>query len=179
VIVRRAALAVLASVMLVALPCRSALAEFSAKNGQVLGRTLGFVGDGMTGTAIVGVVFTQGDLASQRDADLIQAVIGDGLAAGRVRLWARLVATDQLATVTGLNALYVPSGFSGRMDPVSGTAQRLHIPTLSADLACVQSDTCVVGFSSEPTVQIVIDRAAAERAGVHFVQAFRMLVKEK
>jgi hypothetical protein len=37
----------------------------------------------------------------------------------------------------------------------------------------------VVGFSSEPTVQITIDRAAAERSGVRFLQAFRMLVREK
>ncbi len=65
------------------------------------------------------------------------------------------------------------------MNAVSGTALRLHIPTVSIDMACVQSGNCVVGFSSEPTVKIVIDHAAAERAGMHFLQAFRMLVKER
>ena len=94
-------------------------------------------------------------------------------------LQARLVPIDQLGTVSGLDALYVTAGLEGRMSPVAGTAQRLHIPTLSADPAYLRSGECVVGFSSAPTVQIVIVRAAADRAGVRFVQAFRMLVKEQ
>ena len=65
------------------------------------------------------------------------------------------------------------------MDRIAMAAQRLHVPTISADLDCVQSRGCVVGFITEPTVQILIDTTAAERAGVHFTQAFRMLVREK
>jgi hypothetical protein len=154
-------------------------ADFSPKDGQVLGRTLGFVGDGITGPAVVGIVFAPADPASRREAELIQAVIGDDLPAGRVRLRVRLVPTGQLAEVNGIQALYVTAGLAGSMDLVFGAAQRLHVPTISADIGCVQSNACVVGFSSEPTVQIVIDRGAAERTGVRFVQAFRMLVREK
>jgi hypothetical protein len=65
------------------------------------------------------------------------------------------------------------------METIGGAPQRLHVPTISANLACVQSQGCVIGYSTEPTVQIIIDKEQAERAGVHFMQAFRMLVREK
>ncbi len=127
---KRLALTVAGLVALVA-ASSTAMAQFSPKDGQVLGRTLGFVGEGTIGIMVVGVVVSATDPASQRDAEAIRAVIG------------------------------------------------MDLPTISADLTCVQSRGCVVGFSTEPTVQIVIDTAAATRTGVHFTQAFRMLVRER
>ena len=158
---------------------RAAGAEFSPKDGQVLGRTLGFVGDGMSGVAVVGIVFAPTVPASRHEAELILAVIGDDMPAGRVELRGRLVPLGQLSDVTGIQALYVTERLAGSMDLVFGAAERLHVPTISADIGCVQSGACVVGFSSEPTVQIIIDRGAAERTGVRFQRAFRMLVREK
>jgi hypothetical protein len=169
----------LASLASMAASVPSPGAAFTAKDGQVLGRTLGYVGDGMTGVTIVGIVFAPANPASQRDAEAVLAVIGGDLAAGRVRLQARLIPLDQLTAVTGIAALYVTAGLEANMVPIVDAAQRLRVPTISADLACVQSGGCVVGFSTEPTVQILIDKAAAERTGVRFMQAFRMLVREK
>lgn len=173
------ALASLAAAFLVLPAPPAAGAEFSPKDGQILGRTLGFLGDGMSGPAVVGVVFSPADPTSRREAELIQAVIGEDMPTGRVRLRSRLVPVGQVSDVSGIQALYVTGGLAASMDAVSAAAQRLHVPTISADIGCVQAGACVVGFSSEPTVQIMIDRGAAERSGVHFVQAFRMLVREK
>ena len=157
----------------------AARAQFSAKDAQILGRTLGYTGEGMTGVAVVGIVFAFGGADSRLEADLVRAVIGDRLAAGRIRLQARLVPVDQLATVTGLNALYLAPGLNGSAEAIFTAAQRLRLPTISAGLACVESGLCVVGYTSEPTVQILINQAAAEKIGVHFLQAFRMLVREQ
>jgi hypothetical protein len=173
------ALAATAAFIAASATSQAALAEFSAKDGQVLGRTLGFVGDGTTGVVVVGVVVAPGNAASQRDADVIRTVIGDDLPTGRVRLQVRLITLDQLATASNVAALYVTAGLADKMETISSTARRLHVPTISAELVCVQSEGCVVGFSTEPTVQILIDSAAAERTGVRFMQAFRMLVREK
>jgi hypothetical protein len=172
-------LARLATAALIAALSPAARAEFNAKDAQVLGRTLGYVGDGMTGIAVVGVVFEPANRSSQREADLIRAVIGDGLATGRIWLHARLIPVEQLAGVTGLNALYLTSGLAESTEAIFGAARRLRAPTISADLVCVEAGRCVVGFSSEPTVQILLNRGAAERVGVYFLQAFRMLVREK
>jgi len=172
-------LACLAAASLVTASSRADGGEFSPKDGQVLGRTLGFVGDGMSGIAVVGIVFAPTNPASRQEAELILAVIGDDMPAGRVQLRGRLVPLGQLSDVIGIQALYVTEGLAGSMDLVFGAAQRLHVPTISADIGCVQSGACVVGFSSEPTVQIIIDRGAAERTGARFQRAFRMLVREK
>ncbi len=176
---RRRAVVWLVAVALVGTSSLRARAEFSAKDGQILGRTLGYVGEGITGDVIVGIVFAAGNRASQQEADVIRTVIGDGLATGRVRLRVRLVPVEQLAGATGLNALYLTSGVAENTDAIFTAARRLQAPIISTDLACVESGRCVVGFSSEPTVQILINQGAAERAGVHFLQAFRMLVREK
>jgi len=153
-------------------------AEFTGKDAQVLGRTLSYVGDGMAGVVVVGIVLAPGSPASQQDAELVRAVIGEGFSAGRVKLETRLLLVDQLSSVSGVNALYVTLGSAG-YPSVMLAAQRLHVPTVSADMACVERAACVVGFTSEPTVQIVISRAAADRTGVRFTQAFRMLVTER
>ena len=55
---------------------------------------------------------------------------------------------------------------------------RLHVPTISTEMACVRTAHCIVGFSSQPSVEIVLNRDAANHAGVRFIQAFRMLVRE-
>ena len=166
------------SVWLLAIPPQASGAEFTAKDAQVLGRTLGYVGDGRTGNALVGIVGSPGGPAAQDGVERVLAVIGQGLAAGRVTLQARLLPIDQLAVASGMDALFVTSESLGRPE-VMRAAERLRIPVVSTDLACAEKAQCTVGFTSEPTVQIVISRSAADRTGVRFTQAFRMLVPER
>jgi hypothetical protein len=169
----------LAACVVISATAGPAVAEFSAKDGQVLGRTLRFIGDGTRDVAVIGVIVAPDTIASQRDADAIKGVIGDALTTGRVRLQMRLIAVDQLATASDVAALYVTAGLDSKMEAIGKAAQHLHVPTISADMVCVESGGCVVGFSSEPTVRIVIDRGQADRLGVHFKPAFRLLVREK
>ena len=173
----RAVVAAWVAVFLVT-PSWAARTEFSVKDAQILGRTMGFVGDGRTGVAVIGVVFSQDSPASRRETDAIRTVIGDQLSTGRVVLRLRLVPLEQLPTISGIDALFVTSGLAMNT-AVLAAAQRLRVPTVSTDMSCVEAANCIVGFSSTPTVQIVIDRGAADRAGVRFVEAFRMLVREK
>ncbi len=169
----------LAAVGLAIVSVPAASAQFNLKDGQILGRTIGYTGDGLSGIAVVGVVFVPSDPASRQEAEQIQAVVGDGLATGRVRLQVQLLPVTQLTGASGLSGLYLTSGLDSSMDAVFGAARRLRVPTISASLACVEQGHCVVGFTSEPTVQILLNEGAAERTGVHFLQAFRMLVREK
>jgi hypothetical protein len=176
---RAPTLAWLTALTLVAASFPAASAEFNIKDAQILGRTLGYVGDGASGTAVLGIVFAPADHASQQEAESVRAVIGDGLVTGRIRLQARLVPVGQLAGATGLGALYLTSGLAESTDAIFGAARRLQVPTISASLTCVEAGRCIVGFLSEPTVQILLNEGAAEHIGVHFLQAFRMLVREK
>jgi hypothetical protein len=164
---------------LVAAGVRPAWAAFSPKDGQVLGRTLGFVGDGGAAEAVVGVVFAPEDARSRRDADGVRLVIGEALQAGRLRLRAKMVTLRDMASVSGVDALYITPGLAGSAGEIASAVQRLHVPTVSAGMDCVMAGLCMVGFSSEPSVQIVVDQSAAAQAGVHFRRAFLMLVKER
>gem|GEM_PF-703147 len=169
----------IAAIGCVALPARLSAQDFNAKDAQILGRTLGYSGDGLTGLVMVGVLFAPGNPASRLEAERIQSVIGDELPTGRIRLHTRLIAVDRLTREAKLNALYITEGLAGDREAIADAARRLHAPTISMDLDCVTSGACVVGFSSEPTVQILLNQGAAEHIGVHFLQAFRMLVREK
>jgi hypothetical protein len=89
-----------------------------------------------------------------------------------------LIASDELATLDHVRALFIVPAAGHAGASAAATARRLHVPVLSTDLACVQAGYCVLSFSSSPTVEIIFNRSAAEEAGVHFTPAFRMLVKK-
>jgi hypothetical protein len=83
-----------------------------------------------------------------------------------------------LANAMGIAGIFVIGELGAYSDQVPSAALRLHIPTISTEMACVQSARCILAFSSQPTVEIVLNHNAANSAGVHFTQAFRMLVRE-
>jgi hypothetical protein len=173
------AVGLLAGALMALLLPASAARGFSFKDAQVLGRTIGFLDDGRARNATIAIVYAPSDAASKQDAQAVVDVIGAGLNTGRVRLQARLVAADQLGDVRDADAIYVSAGQTAFMAPIEAAAEARHIPTIAANLACVGADGCVVGYVSEPAILIVINRAAAQRTGVHFMQAFRMLVREQ
>ncbi len=111
-------------------------------------------------------------------AENLAGAIGDALVAGRITLKARLIPIDQLRNAAGIGAIFVTSDLDPHLDEVDAAARRLHVPTISTEMACVRTARCILAFSSQPTVQIVLNHDAANNAGVRFTQAFRMLVRE-
>jgi hypothetical protein len=168
-------LVVLLLLMLAPQTCR---AQFTARDGQIIARTLGFIESAASGVVEIGIVYAPDSRTSQRQAEDLRATIGDALTAGKVILKARLIPVDQLPTVTGIAGIYVTDDLGPHLDDVVAAARRLHVPTISTEMACVQAGRCVLAFSSQPTVEIVLNRGAANNAGVRFNQAFRMLVRE-
>ena len=165
----------LALLLLLATPSR---AQFTPRDGQIIARTLSFVEACDGGMLELGIVYAPDRAASVRQAESLKAAIGDALAAGKVTLKARLIPVDQLASATGLAGIFVAGDLGPQISEVSRAAQRLHIPTISNEIACVRAARCVVAFTSQPTVEIVLNHEAASSAGVRFTQAFRMLVRE-
>ena len=164
--------------VLLALPPRPCMAQFSARDGQIIARTLSFLDPGTTGVVELGIAYAPGRPASVRQAENLRAVIGDALVAGKVTLKAKLIPVDQLPKASRIVGIFVTADLGSQLDEVAATARRLHIPTISTEMACVQAARCILGFSSQPTVEIVLNHNAANSAGVRFTQAFRMLVRE-
>ena len=163
---------------LLAVSPETCAAQTTVRDAQIIARTLSFSDAGPTGTLEIGIVYAPDQANSVRQAESLRASIGDSMVAGRVTLRARLVPVDRLDDVTGLAGLFVTSDLGTHLDAIAATAQRLHIPTISNEMACVRTARCILAYSSQPNVEIVLNHDAANKAGVHFTQAFRMLVRE-
>lgn len=175
--VLRGMLGAIAACALVLTP-QPGLAQFTPRDGQIIARALSFDEAIRSGTVEIGVVFAPERPISVQQAQTVHAVIGDALVAGRITLKSRLIPADQLSKVTGIGGIYITGDLGPQLDDAVAAAKRLHVATISNDMACVRTGPCVLAFSSEPTVEIVLNRASAIGAGVQFTEAFRMLVRE-
>lgn len=144
-----------------------------AKNIQVAGRILTFLENGPTGRTIIGVVFDPANPGSVAEKNTIMAAIGDGYSAGAVTLVGKPIeaGADGRAKV-----LFVTRGVD--YAAVGSDARAKHIITIGSDPACVQSGACVVGVSTDPTVEIIVNHRAAAAVGASFKAAFRMMIQE-
>ena len=163
----------LMGMFLVGVAARPCMAQFTTRDGQIIARSLSFIEPGLSGVLQLGIVYAPNQPVSARQAQSLASTIGDGLIAGKITLKARLVPIEQLATASGF-----AGGLEPQLDDVQRVSRQLHVPTISTEMAYLRSDHCMLGFSSEPTVEIVLNHNAANSAGVHFNQAFRMLVRE-
>jgi len=160
------------------MPAQPSQAQFTPRDGQIIARALSFTEVSTGGALEIAIVYAPDRSVSVHQAESLKAAIGDSLAAGKVILKARLVTAEQLHTTTGVAGIFVTGDLGPKLDEVVRAAQRLHVPTISTEMAYVRSAQCILGFSSQPTVEIVLNHDAANSAGVRFSQAFRMLVRE-
>ena len=152
--------------------------EVTAKDIQVIGRTLSFMVNARVGTLQLGIIYLRGNPESVRQATAMQATLGTGLSAGKLVLQPKMVAADELSGLDQVEALFIVPAASSAAAGAATTAERLHVPIISKDVTCAAAGHCVVAFQSEPLVEIVFSPSAAAEEGVRFTAAFRMLVKQ-
>ncbi|WP_035693716.1 hypothetical protein [Azospirillum halopraeferens] len=156
-----------------------ALADVGAKDVQVAAKTFGFTVPPLTGTVTVAVVFDPGVPASQADADQLKTILGSGLAVGTATLVPVLVPVAQLdGGLDGANVAFLTGGLSAHHERIFAATKAKKLLSVSADTSCVQSARCVMGVKSEPKVEILVNKAAAEASSVSFAPAFRMMISE-
>jgi hypothetical protein len=144
-----------------------------AKTIQVAGRALTFLKNGPTGRTIVGIVFDPANPGSVAEKNAIMAAIGSGYTAGAMTIVGKPM---EAGADGGAKVLFVTRGVN--YAAVEATARAKRIITIGSDFACVRSGACVMGISTDPTVQIVVDHEAAAAVGASFREAFRMMIQE-
>jgi hypothetical protein len=144
-----------------------------AKTIEVAGRVLTFLDNAPTGRTVIGIVFDPGDRGSVAEKNAIMAAIGDGYNAGGITIVGRPV---EAGATGGAKVLFITRGVD--YAAVGAEARARHIITIGSDFACVRAGDCVVGITTDPTVQIVVNHAAAAAAGASFRAAFRMMIQE-
>ena len=157
----------------------AARAQATPKDLQVIARTLTFLEPAPTGSAVLGVVYAPGTSASASEAQALAAMFREGVTVGHLTLHARLIPAEDLASLKDVAAIFIAGDLGARMADVAAAARRMHVPTISMDMSCVQHGECTMGFSTTLTVQITLNRTACDAAGIGFIQAFRILVHEQ
>ena len=156
-------------------PCGGHAASFAVKDLQVLGRAIAFLQSPPGSDAVIAIAYVPGDAASRRDAEDILALIGAGLQAGRVTLRPRLVDINNLSAA-GATIVIAAAGAAGPR--LSEATRATHALCVTTDTEAVRAGFCTMSITTEPLVKILINHAVAEAAGVEFVTAFRMMIKE-
>jgi hypothetical protein len=170
----RGALLLSCCAILQALPAH---ADVTAGDLQIMGRALGFLEKPLSGEVRVGIVYSADNPQSAHDADDLQRLLGDGLRVGNVLLKPVMVSLGQLAQAN-VDVLFLTAGLGEQAAPVGIASRTRHLPCITSDLSQVQAGRCAVGVSSEPTVEILVNRAAARANGTTFSTLFRMMINE-
>lgn len=161
------------------LPGLAAAAETSRRDLLILARALGFMERPPTGTAELGIAYPGGSAAARAEAERVAEAFGsEGLRAGPLLLRPRLVAAESLAQPS-FAALFLIDAALPLASRVAEALLGRGIATVCTDPTTVERGTVVMAVRSEPRVEIVVSRAAAQRAGVSFSSAFRMMIQER
>ncbi len=146
-----------------------------SKDLSVVGRSLSFLENGPSGKAVLGVVFDPSKPASVADKNAVMAALGAGLSAGSITLVGKPVEASEVGDVSGVAALYLTKGVN---EAAVGSAAKSKRLITIGDLACAASGACVMSVSTDPKVDIEVNRAAAAAVGATFKSAFSMMIHQ-
>lgn len=170
-------LGVAAAVALFATP--PAFADVTAKDVQVIGRSLGFLTEKPSGRLTVAIIHAPSVPESQKEAEGLKSLLGDGLAAGAVTLVPALVPVDTLAGLETAGIAFVTGGLGPRHAAIFDATKGRKMLSVTTDPACIQAAKCVMSVKAEPKVEIIVSKAAADASQVAFQPAFRMMITEQ
>lgn len=148
------------------------------KDLQVGLRTLAFISPPIRGEVEVGIIHDSHDGASQDDARQIAQWLQAGAISRQVTFVPHLVDVGQLKGASAYRVAIVAGHIPEAFQSIQYYAVRSGTVTIGADLACVHAHACIVGVTTAARTEIVISRQASQSCGVHFLEAFRMMVTE-
>jgi hypothetical protein len=144
----------------------------------VLARALSFLDPPPVGSVEVGIVYPPHSAPARAEADRIIAAFGDGLRAGNLTLRARPVQVDTVAQA-GTMALLLTEAAAPQAAAVAAAVAGRSVLILAFDRSLVDTGAVAMVVRSEPRVEILVNRAAAQAARIKFMAAFRMMIQER
>ena len=154
----------------------AAHAEFTLSDLEIAGRALGFLEKPMQGQVTAGIVYSPSNPQSEREAQALKDMLGDGLRIGNVTLRPVLVPVADVQHSTA--ALFLLTGGVEDSAPLADAARIRRIPCMTTDLAKVKSGSCAIGVRSQPKIEILVNRNAASGSDLKFSAVFRMMITE-
>jgi hypothetical protein len=156
-----------------------AAAEPGAAELQVIAQSMGFLLRPPTGTREVGIVYPAGSAVGRREAEHIRAAFGTSLQASSLTLIPRILTVAEAAHEDSAAALLLTDAALPLAGALALAIAGKGMLTITSDPAAVTAGEAVMAVRSEPRVEIYVNRAAAQAAGVEFSTAFRMMIQER
>jgi hypothetical protein len=154
----------------------TAYGQFTLSDLQIAGRALGFLDRPIQGQVTAGIVYSLGNAQSAREAEELKDMLGEGLRIGNLTLRPVLVPVTDLQQST--TALFLLTDGVENVALVAETARARRIPCITTDLAMVRSGNCAIGVRSQPKIEILVNRNAANGSQLSFSAVFRMMITE-
>jgi YfiR/HmsC-like len=172
--------AILALSLAFACPARAA-DDVSLADLKAATRTLGFLQNfPRDKTFVLGIVWSPGSAngkaIGQQTADRIDPLVGPNDTDVRAQL---IAVGDLAAHADRLDALYLVPGTAGSGAAIVDMARRKHLLVISNDPSCLDQHYCMLMVRDTGRVEIVLDSALAQSAGVTFSSVFAMMVKHR
>ena len=158
--------------------CARAHAEFTLQDVQIAGRALGFLEKPLSGDVKAGIVYAPADPQSVHEAEALQALLGEGLRVGNVRLVPVLVPVAEVGHAKVALFFLIAGITAADTKPMAAAAIANRTPCITTDLAQVRAGVCAMGVRSQPKVEILVNRAAAASTSLAFSAVFRMMITE-
>lgn len=171
--VSRAALAALMCGAFVSAPAH---AEFTLKAVQVMARILGFMNQPPPAQVSLGLVYDPAAPASQKQAENLRGQLGTGYKAGNFTMVPKLVKIGDVSSAS-VNVFVLMDGVGGAAK-MADVIKAKKIPCFTGDIAQVNGGACLAGITTDPKVDIQLNRALAAASGINFGSAFHMMISE-
>lgn len=164
--------------VLLCLPAAMARADVALDDVQVIAKSLGFLAAKPATPAKMAIVFAPDIAVSKAEADRLATMLGSGFKEGSLTLEPLLVPVAELEKLDGAGVVFVTTGLAAHQGAIFESAKSKRLLTVSTDSSCARTGHCVMSVASQPAVEILVNKQAADQSQVAFRAAFRMLIIE-
>jgi hypothetical protein len=168
----------LGSILLTCLLGPSACFATTLKDVQIGVRVVDFLVDPPSPKSSLVIIFDSGSKESQEDARNIMTWLSAESGGAKTSLLPVLLDVHKLDNALAVRVGFVAAGTEDSYAAILEYARKNGAVTISSDLSCVRSGKCTVGVTSAPRVEVIVNRQVSLASGVHFTEAFRMMVTE-
>jgi hypothetical protein len=124
------------------------------------------------------VIYDSRNKESLDDARNIMSWLSAAPGGAKTSLLPVLLDAHTLDEVRNVRVAFVASATETDYGAITDFARKNGVLTISSELSCVRAGICIVGVTSAPRVEVILNRQLSQASGVEFTEAFRMMVTE-
>jgi hypothetical protein len=148
------------------------------KDVQIGVRVVDFLITPLAPKSPLAIIFDSRNKESQEDAHNIMTWLSEETLGSKTVLLPVLVDVHKLDELHDVRVGYVAAATEVGYPTILEFAKKNSAVIISAELSCVRSGSCTIGVSSDPRIEVIVNRRVSQVSGVNFTEAFRMMVTE-